>query len=314
MDRQTTSAFGRILIPLDGSGLAEQALPFARTIGGNQAEYVLVHVVPPAAPEVEWITRQVVATVEEIEARAMADARNGLLRAAGFWLGERPHIHLEVTDGDPAAAILRVAEQRRADLIVLASHGRGATGRLVFGSVADRLAHASPVPVLIVRPADTNAELTAARIDRLLVPLDGSDLSQRALPVAAALARQLAIPVLLVQAIGVAERIAPYPGAYAPPADVLQQAQAAVAESLAAAAAAMRQPSLTVTTEILVGPAFGAIADATAQGDIVVMASHGRSGIQRWLLGSVAEKLVRSGPVPVMIVPVGNRAPNAATA
>jgi nucleotide-binding universal stress UspA family protein len=311
MDSQASPAFKRILVPLDGSDLAEQSLAYARAIGGPEAELVLVHAVPPLEPERDWLKGLVFATVDEVQQRAKADAREMMLRAAHRWLGERPKVDLEILDGEPTETILHVAAQKKVDLIVLASHGRGTTGRLVFGSVADRIAHLAPVPVLIVRPLDAPADLVAAAIERVVVPLDGSDLAKQASPVASALAQDLKIPVVLVQAIDVVERIAPYPGAYAPPADLIRLATAAAAESLADIAATLCSAGIRTNIEFRVGPAFDTVAGVAVPGDIVVMASHGRSGIRRWLVGSVAEKLVRSGPVPVMIVPVGERASEA---
>jgi nucleotide-binding universal stress UspA family protein len=307
MESNPTPVFERILVPLDGSGLAEQSLPFARAIGGPAAEYVLVHAVPPLSEEREWFLGPAYATVDEVQARAKAAAREGMLRASDRWLGERPHISLEIIDGEPAETILLVAERRDVNLIVLASHGRGATGRLVFGSVADRIAHVAPVPVMIVRPQDAPAELDLPRIERVLVPLDGSDLAATALPVATKLAHDLKVPVVLVQAVDVVERIAPYPGAYAPPPELVQTGIATASELLEETAASLRRVGVPVTTTIQVGPAFSTIADTAQSGDIVVMASHGRGGLRRWMLGSVAEKLVRSGPAPVMIVPVAGR-------
>jgi nucleotide-binding universal stress UspA family protein len=308
MDSQTAPTFTRILIPLDGSALADQSLPYARAIGGPNAEYVLMYAVPPLKAEREWFWGPVYATVDEVQARAKAGAREGMLRSAERWLGERPRFSLEIVDGEPAEAILYVAERRGIDLVVLASHGRGTTGRLVFGSVADRIAHHSPVPVLVVRPRDAVVALEPARVKRVLVPLDGSTLAGRALPIATALARDLNVSVALVLAIDEEERIAPYPGAYAPAPDRIQEGVAAASELLAETAAELRDAGVKTTTAIHVGRAFDTIADAARDGDVVVMASHGRGGIRRWMLGSVAEKLVRSGPVPVMIVPVGHRA------
>src|SRR5262249_50726431 len=140
MDSQITPMFTRIMVPLDGSDLAEQSLPYARAVGGPSAEYVLTYAVPPLEAEREWLGGRIFASVDEVQARAKAGAKDDMLRAAKSWLGEEASVTLEIVDGEPAETILHVAERRGVNLIVLASHGRGATGRLVFGSVPDRTA------------------------------------------------------------------------------------------------------------------------------------------------------------------------------
>lgn len=203
------SVFRRILVPLDGSFFAEQALPYALAAAPN-AEFVLLAVTP--VPEAERNELgQVVASVDEVAPRLEAAARNGLRRVEGAWLNRCEHVRLEVASGDPAEEILRLAETAACDLIVIASHGRGAGGRLLFGSVADRVAHNSPIPVLIIRPVDTAIEVTRVELRRLIVPLDGSALAAQALPVAAALAKQDALPLVLLRAIDLQHMCRPIP-------------------------------------------------------------------------------------------------------
>jgi nucleotide-binding universal stress UspA family protein len=307
MESQSRPAFKRILVPLDGSDLAEQSLPYARAIGGSDAELILVHAVPPLEAEHDWFLGRVYATVDEVQERAKADAHEWMLRAAHRWLGEYPNVAVEILDGEPVETIVQIAARHRADLIVLASHGRGTTGRFVFGSVADRVAQLSPVPILIVRPHDAVADVGPVRFKRVLLPLDGSELAKTALPIGATLARAMNVPVVLIQAIDILLRVAPYPGAYAPPPDLIQEAEARAADSLAESVSLLNGAGVRTVVELRVGQAFDTIAGIATPGDIVVMASHGRGGIRRWLLGSVAEKLIRSGPVPVMIVPVAER-------
>jgi nucleotide-binding universal stress UspA family protein len=308
MNQQAPPVFARIVVPLDGSALAEQALPYARAIGGESAELILVTVLPPADRHQDLVGRTVAPNAGD-QSDAETATREGLRRAARTWLGERPGIQLEITAGDPATEILRVADQRGAGLIVLAGHGRGAVGRAVFGSVADRVAHASPVPVMIVRPRDATAELAQVIIRRLVVPHDGSELGARAVPIAEALARQLNVPVMLVRAVDLAEVLRPIADELLIPSSVVEDAQTAARQSLEEAATPLRDTGVVAEGEVWIGPAFNVIVEAVQTGDVIVLCSHGRSGVTRWLLGSVAEKLVREGPVPVIVVPVGSRVP-----
>src|SRR6478672_7443853 len=117
MSGSGSTAFQRILVPLDGSFLAEQALPFADAISGG-AELILFSVAPPPEERRDFAGR-VVSSADETEERENAEARKALRRAARVWLGERDRIRIEVVSGDPAEEILRMARVCDADLIVM---------------------------------------------------------------------------------------------------------------------------------------------------------------------------------------------------
>ena len=188
----------------------------------------------------------------------------------------------------------------------MASHGHGAIGRVAFGSVADRVARCSPVPVLIIRPSDAAKEATPVRLRRLIVPLDGSRLADRALAAAETIAARQALPVVLIRAIDSAEVLGPYVDARVLPVDVIEAVETGARTALESRADRLTALGIDTSVEVWRGAPFSAISETAREGDVIVMASHGRVGFRRWLLGSVAEKLVRSGPVPVMIVPVSS--------
>jgi nucleotide-binding universal stress UspA family protein len=183
-------------------------------------------------------------------------------------------------------------------------------GRGGFGSVADRVARSATVPVLLVRPGESEPPPVAIR--RLVIPLDGSALAEEALPTAAMLARRLGVPLHLITAIDVLREIPAELGpVVAFDAEVYQetlaQLDAASRARLADVRVRLERDGLHVTSAVVHGSPFAAIADAVHAGDVIVMTSHGRGGVRRWLLGSVAEKLVREAPVPVVLVPVAVR-------
>ncbi len=224
-------------------------------------------------------------------------------------LGDRPNVRLETTTGDAAEEILRVAAREDVDLIVIASHGRGAIGRWVIGSVADRVARTSLVPVMMIRPRDeSDNEAPAPLIKRLIVPLDGSDLAFQALPFVELLAGSLPVPVLLVNVTDVVHDLN-RAMAYGMPFrqeiydEVIDNAREEARDLLREPAERLRRAGLEVIELVLDGQAAEAIAGTAEPTDVIVMTSHGRGGLRRWLLGSVAEKLVREGPVPVIVVP-----------
>lgn len=308
MDTSTTGGLRRILIPLDGSFFAEQALAYALAIANAQTELVLLEVIPPAEP-VRGLFGNVLISADEIQQAYDEGIERGLHKTRAVWLGDRPNVRLETTTGDAAEEILSVAAKERVDLIVMASHGRGAIGRWVIGSVADRVARTSPIPVMVIRPREEiPTEALAPAIRRLIVPLDGSDLATQALPFVKQLAGSLRVPVLLIHVTDVVHdlnRAMTYGMPFRQEVydEIIDNAREEARNLLRDPAERLRGAGLEAIELVLDGQAAGAIASTTEPTDVIVMTSHGRGGVRRWLLGSVAEKLVREGPVPVILVP-----------
>jgi nucleotide-binding universal stress UspA family protein len=275
-----------ILVPLDGSELAQQALPYAQALADPSCG---------GEPECQLILLEVGQDEDELsllERHADTDAR------------------LETATGDPAAQILRVAKDLGVGMIVMTTHGRGALGRLAFGSVADTVTRTSPIPVLVIRPGEGDRGSAAPVIRRVVVPLDGSELAEAALPTAQALAQRLNVPVHLISAIDLTRQV---PVEIMPTVafdaslyeETVAQLSADAETTLSLAGERLRREAVEVTWEVLHGSPFLAIKEAVQPGDVIVMTSRGRGGAGRWLLGSVAETLIRDGPVPVVLVPAG---------
>lgn len=298
-----------ILVPLDGSPLAEQALPYAQALLAPGAALTLLGVAEETEP-ISTLWEPPLVSFEDRQGMLEQQIYDGLSRAEATLQGARPPVHLLVARGDPADQIVRVAAGRQVDLIAMSTHGRGALGRWVFGSVADRVARSATVPVLLVRPSPGEPRPIAIR--RVIVPLDGSALADNALPVAQALAARLNIPLHLFTAIDIMRLV---PTAFGPivafDADVYQetlaQLESGAAATLGEASERMQGSGLRISSQVVQGSPFAAIADAVQDGDLIVMTSHGRGGVRRWVLGSVAEKLVREAPAPVILVPVTAR-------
>ncbi len=306
MDRAAVTV--SLLVPLDGSPLADRAIPWARAIADSGTKIVLLRVLPPPGAVEELLGRRGADPTGAAETAAHAS-----LAASAAALGGRAGVELAIATGDPAEVIVAEAAARGIGAIVIASHARGAIGRWMFGSVADRVARTSPVPVVIVRE-DEDAGEVAPELRRLVVPLDGSERAEEALPAATAVAKAHNLPVHLLTAIDIAS-LTPVaaPGVVMPVSgelydQVYDDLTETAKSNLAHAAAKVRGAGLEVTTEVRVGPPYMAITDVLRAGDLAVLTSHGRSGVRRWLLGSVAEQLVRDAPTPVMLVPSAERA------
>lgn len=304
---QTADTSLKILVPLDGSSLAEQAIPYAATLAGPNEEITLLHVAPPPTPARDLRGWNLPMT-EQDQARYVDRLRAALAEVAERWHSVAPAVAIEVAIGDPSEEILRTAQRQGIDLIVMGSHGRGALGRWRFGSVADRVARTSPIPVMIIRPQDAPVEIGPVPLHRFIVPLDGSELAAQALPVAERLARRTHRPIHLIRVLPQTdELLLPTPGFGVPAANVeYRDITAALVQEatrmLEDEAARLESAGIPTTWQLGEGSPFAGIADAARPGDVIVLASHGRSGLTRWVLGSVAEKLIRLAEAPVIVV------------
>jgi nucleotide-binding universal stress UspA family protein len=281
-----TATVIRILVPVDGSPEASAALPYAAALATPGTEIVLLTVVPSAT--------------DADAARAGLETAAQRLRVAG------QTVRTEVATGNPARRIVDIAAELRAEMIVMASHGRGAIGRLIYGSVADRVGRESPVPVMVVRTKQLAPGPVG--ISRLVVPLDGSSRAESALPVATTISQRLGTPVSLVRVVDPADAMPPAVGVdEAIPFEIYDEAEKELEQEarryLEMRAQKLREQGLPMTTSVLVGSPARSIEEATHVGDVLVLSSHERTGVMRWLLGSLAEKLAREDESPVILVP-----------
>jgi nucleotide-binding universal stress UspA family protein len=285
-----------LLVPLDGSPEALAALPYAQALATAGTALILLTVVP-VTDEVIAGTGQMLVPADQMS--AIEPVAEGL-RQAGH------AVTVECAVGDPATRILDIAADRGVGMIAMASRGRGALGRLIHGSVADRVAREATAPTMVIRA--TRRQAGPVSITRLVVPLDGTPLAEEALPIAAPISRRLGVPIFLVRAVNPAELMTPGIGmAEVIPVELYQETEEEMEKGAAAyledVAGRLRAEGLTVATQVLSGPPAAAIEAATRPGDVTVLRSHERSGVLRWLAGSVAETLIREDESPVILVP-----------
>ncbi|CAA9564401.1 MAG: hypothetical protein AVDCRST_MAG87-1833 [uncultured Thermomicrobiales bacterium] len=296
--------YRRILVPLDGSDASRAAVVFAEQLSCEHLVLLRVEadrhlqVLPGlSGADTEWKNRH-------------AERIHGELESVAEPLRQRGRtVEVEVRFGDVAGQIIDAA--RSAELIVMTTHGRGAAGRAIFGSMADRVARHGTTPTLLLRRgAHATAQATPRRV---VVPLDGSALAERAIPEAEKLARTLEVPVHLVRAVDLDQVVAmlrerapvgaaPAPGGDDPYEGARLEAEQQAATYLEEQASAPWAEGLNVDTEVLKGtPAFVMLWSLKPD-DVVVMTTHGLGGYRRWAIGSVAEKLIRESPGPVLLV------------
>jgi nucleotide-binding universal stress UspA family protein len=295
--------FRTVLTPLDGSAFAEQALPYALGIvrrSGAILDLVHVHILyallePHAArysfePEKDEEHRR-----EE----------HLYLDGTAKWLAAVSPVPMTTTviNGTDADGILQAIAASKADLIVMTTHGRGPLGRFFLGSVADEVIRRATVPVLLIRPKEpAPGVVPEPQLQNVLVPLDGSVLAERALEPAFDLVRSAEGRCTLLHVL----ESGPAPFSRRPGGGVSPkpEQEAAAREYLEKIARRMREEGIAVQTRIATGRHAAAVILEEAQTqrcDCIALATHGRGGVRRMLLGSVADKIVRGASTPVLV-------------
>jgi len=294
-----------ILVPLDGSETGERALPWARAVAGSDARIILMEVTPIAST-IRSFSGQVIGSAATIQEGFRQMAEQQLVDAADRWFGRDDKVSTVIAQGDPGEQILATVENENVDLIVMSSHGRGAIGRFVSGSVADRVVRHAPVPVMIIGPEGAIA--TDAVIERIIAPIEDTELSRAAVPIAAALSQRTGAPVTVVHVVVPATDYAiTYPGAIGtiPPSvfdGAFEQMVADANTLVQQIVASLREDGIEATGEVYSGPPATTILSELRPGDVIVLSSHARQGLARWAIGSTSMKLIRNGQAPVVVV------------
>ena len=312
--------YSRIVLPLDGSEIAEQALPYAKALALRLS--VPLRLLLAVEPESPAIVQSLLAGRHWAESESVRAQRGEeyLSGKASSLQEDGLQVETTVPRREPSAAIVEDAARDPDALIAMASHGRSGLARWWMGSVADRVLHTADNPVLIIRAQESPSSSGGAALSRLIVPLDGSELAELALPHVTRLAGAMGLPVTLLQ-ITVSEsdyfsHIAIGPGvvpASLPSSpsitELIQMATSEAQGYLEKVRERLVSQGLAdVETQVVRGTPADSIVDlATAEeGRLVAMTTHGRSGVRRMVLGSVSERVVRQSGCPVLLVRAGH--------
>lgn len=305
-DAKETVMFKQIVVPLDGSSLAQSALPYALAFadaGGGRL--TLFQAVPPASRMLDYNLRYEASD----EAAALAKARDALDTIATDLQKSGRSVGTAVAVGDADAEILRYTERTGGDLIAMATHGRGGVLRWAFGSVARKVLPQATVPVLIVRPAgEPERPAQPAAIRTILVPLDGSERAEAVVPLACDIARAHGARVTLARAVPFVTMLigSAYEPMVAPEYydEIMEEMRAGAQKYLTAVSHTVSASGVPVETVVKEGDAPLSLLEMldTNAYDLVIMSTHGRTGVKRWVLGSVAERLVEAAHTPVLLI------------
>lgn len=294
--------FEHIVVPLDGSEIAEAVLayvsPMASRLGSR---VVLLHA--DADPYADMFGPE-----------SMVRGEGNQMRLSGYLEGVAERLISKGIEcstyyemGTPSSVILRYVEEQNPDLVAMSTHGRSGLRRMVVGSITSTILPRAQAPLLVVHPMEGES-LPDTSFESLIVPLDMSSRSEDVLPLAGEVADALGLTMTLTTCIPSASQIytGSIPEVYPYPDDFVQQAQDASDEYLEQLSANIKESrGIDVQWETLEGSPAGRIVDL-AQGQsngLIAMCTQGRTGLGRWVLGSVTDAVIRHGNTPVLVVP-----------
>ncbi len=291
----------RILVPLDGSELAERALLPARELAAVfGSEVRIVSVCSGRADDHGRVMRAY------LEQKA-AEFKSGLRNPSAT-------VHLEILEGDPADRIVDEARRKNVDLIVIASHGH--TGILLWamGGTAQKIIHDSPVSVLLVRATAQAREKSLPGVfGKILLPLDALETGERALPFALEIAEKLNAQVTLFGVVESGQRVHTIGGQ-----NYVHFSEQRVVEMkneltayLDRTAGKFVERRVPVRREIRLGDAAHEIIKYSRKAGtrIVIMSGHSRSGLRKWVFGSVSTKVLHGSKIPLLLVKTEKKEP-----
>ncbi len=293
----------KILVPLDGSELAESALPYAEELAAKFNTDVILVYVSELTVELPEDTRM-------IYLQKIAEFLKQRVRGHNGTVSEREaKIEPVILSGHPAEKIVDYAQAENIGLIIMATHGRSGIKRWALGSVADKVVRATTRPVLLTSAKDSQPETKRDGLfNRMLVLLDGSKEGEAVLPHVSYIASKLKSEVILFQVLVWGYGSLGYGAALSE--QQIEEDKASSIAYLKKIESRLREKGITVTPEIRLSSGAGLSNSAEdiirfaeeKHVDLMAMTTHGRSGVGRYVFGSVTERILHSGNTPLMLV------------
>jgi len=296
--------FKHILVPLDGSHLAEAALPVAASLAKTfKVPVTLLHVIEQDAPTEVHSDRHLSNAQEAGAYLAEAVGQTFTKKIKVDW-----HVHTAPVADVARSIVDHSADEFQPDLIILTSHGNSGMHDLFFGTIAQQVAAASGTPVLLVKPSDITPSF---RIHHILVPLDNESGHDQALPKVEALAKACGAELNLICVI--------------PTLGTLSGAQAAAGQMMPATATAyldiaeeiardhfqthldeFQKAKIPATAEIARGDPASVILKTAREinADLIIFGTHGHAGLDAFWNRSVAASVARRTDIPVLLIPL----------
>ncbi|MFP3976044.1 MAG: universal stress protein [Dehalococcoidia bacterium] len=278
--------YERLLVPLDGSELAEGALPFVEELARKfSSEIILLTACEPG----DYMERPL---------RAYLEKREEEFQSLG--LNASP----VVVQGDAADEILEFSEMSNIGLIAISTHGRsGISSRWPLGSIANKVVQGSSIPVLLIKSEKLETVYSQRGMEKILVPLDGSKLAEVSLPYVEELAKVMGSEVTLIRVIEPIDSMArPFIGSME--SDLKAEEEKRAVAYLKEKEKELRDKGVTVKAESLHGKAAEEVVKYADDKSVslIVQATHGYSGITKWLFGVITTKIVEEASQPILLV------------
>ena len=302
--------YRRMLIPLDCSKTAEKVLPYARSLAGSlkiPVELMRVIDISEMTSQISPGKARFLDTIAEDEARSSRGYLEGIARRF-------PGIRVQCTveKGKPAEVIIEKAAANKDMLIAMATHGRSGLNRWLLGSVAEKVLRGSSTPLLLVRANEKAKSDGKATLKSVIVALDGSELAESVLPAVVELAKILNLEVQLIRAFDLPATMYGGEGRYAIDVDAIRKQFKSEAHAyLEKKAEELRRLGLGKVS-LVCSQGYSAdeilVLGQQIPDSLIAMCTHGRSGVTRWVLGSVTENVVRHSDNPLLVIRATTRA------
>ena len=293
--------YTRMLVPLDGSEAAEKVLPYARGL----ARSLKISVELLAVIEISrYASSEKARFLDALMDVAIRRNQEYLQRVATTFQGASAEWTVEA--GVPEEVIITKAAQNKGTLITMATHGRSGINRWLLGSIAEKVLRGTNNPVLLVRANEETKVEGESTPNSIIVPLDGSELAECILSAVVELARTIKLKVILLRSYSVKKHFIYGYENYIRALDTLEaESKNAVLTYLDSKMQQLKSDGLVdVLSVVAEGDAAEAIIELAkgSPNSLIAMCSHGRSGVTRWVLGSVTEKAVRHSGNPVLVI------------
>jgi len=290
--------YEKILVPLDGSETAEMVIPYAEEMAARLGSEIILTSVSESVPFDAQQLYQIY--LERVTGQVQHQLKD--------WkpAKEKP-VQSKVLTGRPADEILRYADETNTGLIALTSRGSSGRGPWLLGNIVEKVLRATSKPLLLIRaPANERAIQQKRLVKKIMVPLDGSELGATALPYAELIGQALGAELVLLHIL---EPIRPplsasEVGVPSPEVIIDENRTADYSAYLNGVAERLKQWGIKVSSALVRGSPADQIIDyaKTNSIDLIAMSTHGRTGIGRWVFGSVTDKVLHAGDTPVLVI------------
>jgi nucleotide-binding universal stress UspA family protein len=281
--------FEKILVPLDGSELAEAALPYVQGLAERLDSEAILFTV---CEQGEWLERPL---------RAYLKKRAEELQSLGIKASPL------IVEGDPAYEILDFAQKNNVGLIAISTHGRTGISRWALGSIANKVLQKSHIPLFLVRSKGIEEVLEERKLRKILVPLDGSPFAEGVVPFVEEIAGGMSEVILLkvIESFSIPQSSALYVSDWGKMVkDYIASAESETEQYLTKYESALREKDIKVSSIWLHGsPAQTILKYAMDKSvDLIAISTHGYSGVTRWAFGSVASKIIEDSSKPLLLI------------